>query len=462
MPNDMSLPLVLRRPPWFLMAVSLTAQLACSSFERPEVHIEDHELDWVEPVRISTFSAGRALDRGLVAEVVEYLEALPAEQLETPKLLEVYGKGLLAMGRSAEALNAFQRGQELTSSSTERGARLAWLESQAAFQLGDPGRAAGPAALAASRMKDLKVPSGWVAYLEKMKADGTRLNLIGEGRVHRALEMNRIRVPQIKIEVNGRPLGAVIDTGASLTFISQRAAKKANVEPFEGTEAEGSGLHGRVFPVEYGVIDKLDLGGLEIFNVAVGVVPDWVVEFETEWGLVRFDILLGTHLWKDLSLEIDYPAKTVTITPRSQAEDRAAPLSRNLYLADGKPLVRGSLNGSAPFRYLLDTGSEFTLVHQAGYSRYGRHLPEQRIRPVTVHGLGQAQFHWRKVPDVKVGVGDFQVVFQHLLLTNQKETDDDGIIGTTFLEGFRVLFDFQQHELKLWHVKPEANGPESP
>ena len=61
---------------------------------------------------------------------------------------------------------------------------------------------------------------------------------------------------------------------------------------------------------------------------------------------------------------------------------------------------------------------------------------------MTVHGIGQSRSTWGKVSDITLGADAWQVRFDDLLFTDDAETLDDAILGSTFLENFIVTIDF--------------------
>ena len=68
---------------------------------------------------------------------------------------------------------------------------------------------------------------------------------------------------------------------------------------------------------------------------------------------------------------------------------------------------------------------------------------------VTVHGVGESRAQFRKLSDLTIGLGDHQVRFEDVLLTDDQESENDGILGTDFLERFVVTLDFGRLAARL-------------
>src|SRR5262249_10449421 len=75
------------------------------------------------------------------------------------------------------------------------------------------------------------------------------------------------RRPYIHLRVNGRLATFVIDTGSGFTVISTEAAKRFGISAMaRGGMSQGVGGSGK-FPIVYGLINNLGLGGLRIDSV---------------------------------------------------------------------------------------------------------------------------------------------------------------------------------------------------
>ncbi len=420
----------------------------------------------VEHVRLTSFNSreiGAMVDRGMIPEVLDWVARQPLERREEPKILESFGRALVAARKYDEARKVSMRARAGFGVGSVHSGALAWADAQAAFQQGNV-RAARSSAREAKEF-GFPVPEGWLVYLDSLAERGRNLNRIEGHGARLFFRYGRPRLPRIGVEVNDQPAEAVVDTGAALTLVTERAAARWGIVPIAGSDAEGSGLHGTRFPVRFGTIDRLEIGGLVVHDVPVGVIPDSALEFESTAGATHYDLLLGCHLWKEFRLTLDYRDRLLLLVPNTGPPTAADSAVANLFVIEGKPTLRGSINGVGWFRFLVDTGSEFTLVHRAGSRRYGNALSQSPIEPITVHGIGKSRSQWGKISEITLGVDAWQVFFEDVLMTDDSETADDAIVGSSFLDAFVVILDFghlqatlirlpEVHELELTPGSP--------
>jgi hypothetical protein len=110
--------------------------------------------------------------------------------------------------------------------------------------------------------------------------------------------------------------------------------------------------------------------------------------------------------------------------------------------------VRGSVDRNGYYQFLLDTGSEPTLMTSAG--QYRSNLPQSsKVFPKRVYGLGRSQVEWGRISDVTIGIAGFGARFRDLAVKEDDTAFEDGIVGTSLLENFRVGVDFSRMVLTL-------------
>ena len=73
------------------------------------------------------------------------------------------------------------------------------------------------------------------------------------------------------------------------------------------SQATGRGLHKREFPVTFGVDGQARRSsGFTLHDVPVMLMPDEALIFETTRGAFPVPMVLGLHLLKEFTTEIDY------------------------------------------------------------------------------------------------------------------------------------------------------------
>jgi Aspartyl protease len=116
---------------------------------------------------------------------------------------------------------------------------------------------------------------------------------------------------------------------------------------------------------------------------------------------------------------------------------------------DGKPTVQIWLNGTGPYKFILDTGASVTLVQR----RLLQQLHISVRDPVTIRTVSGGSFSQRGVAQT-VALGGMQV--EHLEVDTLEPTQlygnkqrVRGLLGENFLNHFDILIDNEQRTLTL-------------
>ena len=397
------------------------------------------------PSSVGPLSIDDALTRGLYPEVEHFLATIPKETIEkSPSLSAADGRLLLARGDYASAFPVLERARDLESRATRR-AEIEWSLSQGAILWNDFGAAHDYAVGAVQDGYGL-VP-GFLRFLDAMsQVDVYTGAPIGESH-ETDFDLRGFDLVRIPLTVNDLQAGAIVDSGAVYTIMTESFAKKAGVREIPDSRATGRGLHKREFPVTFGVADRMAFCGFTVHDVPVMLMPDEALLFETSRGEFPVPAVLGAHLLKEFTTEIDYPGRKLRMTradfrvPKRSAE-------QNMYFHRGRVFVRASINRTGWYQFLLDTGSEATMMTSVGLARAG--LPSSnKLFPKKVYGIGKSQAEWGRVRDLTVGFGGYAARFQDLTVRDDEQSYEDGIVGNSFLGHFRVGIDFQNMVVSL-------------
>jgi hypothetical protein len=206
-------------------------------------------------------------------------------------------------------------------------------------------------------------------------------------------------------------------------------------------------LHTKEFPLTFGVIDRLEFTGFTVQNVPVMLMPDDALMFETSRGEFPVPMVLGLHLIKQFRVSLDYSARRISLT-RSDFRGAGRDPAQNLFVARGRLFARASINRYGWYEMLLDTGSEPTMLTSTGVVR-AKLSASGRFYPKTLYGLGKSQAEWARVDSVTIGLADYAVKFQGLVVKEDDGALEDGILGNSFLQNFRVSMDFRKMRVSL-------------
>jgi hypothetical protein len=242
----------------------------------------------------------------------------------------------------------------------------------------------------------------------------------------------------------------MIDSGAVLSILSASLANAIPVRRLGEIEGVFAGLLGEPISVRFGVIDKLEIGGMHIANVPVAIMPDdkmkFVVAGKKEF---KMDLLLGAHFLKEFRMELDFRRNLVTLVRLTPVMRKPAG-DQNLFYDQFRPAIRGTLNRRGWYLFLLDTGSEVTFLNE----RDLRDLPvpssSQKVHNATLQGLGGATKHGARLDNIELGVDRWAGTFRTLPMYESAAYERTaGILGENYLKNFDVVIDFGRMRVDL-------------
>jgi predicted aspartyl protease len=416
--------------------------VAACTFSR-DVRVLPHRLETPAPDAVTPLNAGEQLERGLVPEVLAFLSGPDARSLAPQTVLLRLGRARLEAGDFAGAEDALDRLLAVESRPSARAEAL-WMLSQAAYWRDD---FAGAARFAlAAHEEGRAVPDGWIAFL---RSGGGRSLYGGAAAGLRTPVLGAPNLPRVHVRVNDQPAGELIlDSGAALSLLTESVARRLGVEPVAEAITAFRGLHEAEVKIRLGWARSVSVGGLTLTDVPFGILPDGTLTFSST-GPVPFSPpgVLGAHLMKEFDWRFEFGAGRVQAIRVATASAREAS-AQNLFFRRMKPMIRVSFNGRPWSLFLLDTGSEATMVTPSGLEA-NRFRESEPSAPITLEGIGQSRVSWAKVKDVRIGSGRWMVWFRNLVVNEGSDGNGDGIVGMSFLDPFDVELRFSSMTLGL-------------
>jgi hypothetical protein len=260
-------------------------------------------------------------------------------------------------------------------------------------------------------------------------------------------DMRDFELVRVPATVNTTVSRALVDTGAVYTIVGESFARQAGVREIPNSKASGRGLHGKDFPVTFGVIESLQFGGFQLRDVPVMLMPDDALIFETSRGQFSVPVVLGLHLLKEFTMDVDYRTRRIQWTRTNFRLPKEDP-DQNLFVQRGRLFVRATINRVGYFPFLLDTGSEPTMMTSVGLTR-ARLKSSNALAPRKVYGLAKSRVEWERIGKIAIGVDGFGVRFRDLIVQKTDTAFEDGVVGTSFLKHFRIRLDFARMILRL-------------
>ena len=279
--------------------------------------------------------------------------------------------------------------------------------------------------------------------------------------------------PFIKIKINNKEtLNFVIDTGASLSVISDKAAAKLGIKAVaHGGNARAVGGDGS-FSIIYGVLDSIVIGEAKIDLVPAYIrtvhSPDEVPAEEKADGYIGLSVL------SNYAVTIDYKEKKLTLDRTKSREDEGAlPIlepdqqkfsipvrSTSGGLASAEAFLEGN---DKPFNFIIDTGASTTVISKASVKRHGLEKLKLKNALFRVVGAAGVENDVEAIGLATLTVNGLRQRNARALILNLEPVNETsgfeqhGIIGGDFLRHFKVIIDLRKFLLQLI---PQTNSIE--
>jgi predicted aspartyl protease/Flp pilus assembly protein TadD len=243
--------------------------------------------------------------------------------------------------------------------------------------------------------------------------------------------------------LNGKKIDFVLDTGADQTAVTNDAADRAGLRTVVETLITGVGTPS-LRKLAIGRADTLTIGDLTVHDVPVSI---------------RRDNMPGSQPWQNetfapaalgLSLVVDYGRHEVTLARTLPQEAAEVHLPLRLFRL---PLVRGLVNEKFPAYFVVDTGGEMLSISNTKATELAM-PPTRKIRLKVwgVNGIDQEAF---VMPGVNLSFDAIQYRNFGVAVLNLRAPSVllgfqlGGILGHSFLSGYRVGMDTARGELRL-------------
>ena len=262
--------------------------------------------------------------------------------------------------------------------------------------------------------------------------------------------------PVVTIRVNGTARDFWLDTGTSMTLLSDEVAVDSHVR-LAAPDTLALGVVAGAIDARAVLIDSLSLGPIVAYSVGAALVNRGALRVDRREvnGLtesVKIDGVIGTDILRRLDLVIDAGAGTITISrPRKRPQG-----IRNLYWV-GYPVVRLVSEDGRLLLFGLDTGAQGTYVTPALL----RKLPDTRVamRRGSIQGLGTEEHRteW-VVRSLSVSDGDYAIRLQNAPVAPERRwtfVTFDGVLGADVALASRMHLDFVNG---IFDIRRSASG----
>ena len=268
-------------------------------------------------------------------------------------------------------------------------------------------------------------------------------------------------LPIISVELQGRQVYALIDTGADTFVLDNEVAASLGLKPV--TAMQGTFAGGKQAEVGFGRAESLKLGDVALRQVPISILP--TTQFSRGFAEGRYTIsaILGTGILKQFLSTLDYPHARLVLRRagagglddmRREWKGRKTVEIPFVLALSHLMLASGRLNEKDGLVFFVDSG----LASQAAFGapaetlKYaGIPIPETKVHEGDIGGGGGGGFATGEFPIQKLGLGP---------LVQDHKTGDygsvppgsywrlgfitDGLISHQFLRRYAWTIDFSR------------------
>ncbi len=245
------------------------------------------------------------------------------------------------------------------------------------------------------------------------------------------------------VRIGDREAGPfLIDSGADNLYLDSQLAKELNLALW------GEGTY-RAMKIKWGNLASVEVGPLTLQNTDTGVAD--LSATKAVLG-ERVAGILGRPFFAKAVVEIDYSRATVTcFDPKSYRLPRGE--WQPLTFTFGRPMVAARLEGNAEGKFILDTGSTFTVLFYPNFVQTHALLDNRKTSKRKVMRVdGPYESLGGIVAWFELAGRRFEklsVLFDSPDTPDPRHADLAGAIGRGLLRMFTVVFNYPESKVAL-------------
>ena len=252
---------------------------------------------------------------------------------------------------------------------------------------------------------------------------------------------------EIQASVNGRPVRALIDSGAQVSAVDRALAAELALPRTTTLPFLAYGVSGAASLTHTVGLD-LALPGFAAAGLRAAVFD--IAALAGASGR-SFRVLVGRDVLNHVRLEVDMTRRRLRLArPNDHAPPRDATVV-GLRPQGGAPMVEVRINGGRPIAVLLDTGAQDVLALAAPAASTAGLSPPSAVHTVTASvGLGGVALNTRlQVRTLSVGGVTLRDAPVAVYPPARRSGVPSGLLGAGFLQRFGYVLDLPDRRLLL-------------
>lgn len=277
-------------------------------------------------------------------------------------------------------------------------------------------------------------------------------------------EATHMRTFGLAVNLNGRPLTLLLDTGASGILIPRRTADRAGVGRLADATFGGFGDNLKSPRGYVGIAERVDIGSVEFH--------DAVIRVSNEETVGTSDGLIGTDVFAQFLITLDFAGRKLRLEPMpgyqpgrepgdEELHDRVvSPEMRNfvpVFRFGHMLLIPTRVNDSREVHFVLDTGSAKTLISYEMAEEASKLSRDDRIR---IQGINGQVADVYQTGDLFLQFGGFRqknlgmTAFNMWEQSRRAGTEISGFLGLPLLNLFTLTIDYRDGLVNFDRAEP--------
>ena len=249
------------------------------------------------------------------------------------------------------------------------------------------------------------------------------------------------------VKINGKgPYDFAIDTGATQTVLSEKLATELGLPTITSTVVFGIGGAGKVETKLY-KMNEIAIGDVKVRNTPVGTFNDPLISQIA-------DGILGTSIFSDFIITVDYPAGRLELSRKHAAAGAGAEVLP-VWFFSNLLLLPLDVNGKRG-NFIVDTGAVTTVMSHSMAAQHGvnENTPGAKVN-LGIAGVGGFEGVVLKVPNVTLKTPKNTEAFPQVVSIDLKQisgmigTEVSGVAGYDFFSNYKLTLDYNAGEVRL-------------
>jgi predicted aspartyl protease len=271
---------------------------------------------------------------------------------------------------------------------------------------------------------------------------------------------NHMRSYGVEVDVNGKKLRLVLDTGAGGIVIQRSAAERAGVERLTDVKLNGFGDNAKLRSGYVGIAARVGIGGVQLQDAVINVSNQEFVDIQ--------DGLIGTNVFSEFIVTIDFRAKILRLDPlpgyQPGAEASLDASARadmqgwtHFYQFGHLLLIPTRVGESREALFVVDTGAARTLISYDMAAEVSKLDRDDKLglrgingQVADVYQTGNLYLQFAGFRQKNLGMTAFDMWAQ----SRGIGTEISGFLGLPVLSLFTITIDYRDGILKFDYAGP--------